>query len=60
MRQTLVAILEKHGFALSDVSSARLEFTFASDYGDGSLYGVRSTVVYRGRTFERFLPRQVR
>jgi hypothetical protein len=56
MRQTLAAILEQHGFRLADVTSARLEFTFPSGYGDGSLYSVRSTLVYRGRTYERFLP----
>ena len=56
MRETLMAMLDKQGLAFTDVTSARLEFTFPSGYGDGSLYGVRSSLVYRGRTFERFLP----
>jgi hypothetical protein len=56
MRQTLAVILEKHGFDFADLTSARLDFTFPTGYGDGSLYSVRSTLVYRGRTFERFLP----
>ena len=56
MRQTLKAILEKHGFDFADVTSARLEFTFPTGYGDGSLYSVRATLVYRGRTLERYLP----
>jgi hypothetical protein len=56
MRKTLAAILEKHGFSLADVTSAQLEFTFPSGYGDASLYSVRSTLVCRGRTFECFLP----
>ena len=56
MKQTLAAILEKHGFDFTDLTSARLEFTFPSGYGDGSLYSVRSMLVYRGRTFERLLP----
>ena len=56
MRQTLAAMLQKHGFDFNDLTSARLEFTFPTGYGDGSIYSVRSTLVYRGRTFERFLP----
>jgi hypothetical protein len=56
LREALAAMLDKQGFSFADVTSARLEFTFPSEYGDGSLYSVRSSVVYRGRTFERFLP----
>jgi hypothetical protein len=56
LRQTLVTMLKKHGFELGDLTSARLEFTFPSGYGDGSLYQVRSIVLSRGRTFARFLP----
>jgi hypothetical protein len=56
MRETLAAILQKHGFDFAEVTSANLEFTFPIGYGDGSLYSVRSTLIYRGRNFERFLP----
>lgn len=56
MRQTLAAILQKNGFDFAEITSASLEFTFPIGYGDGSLYSVRSTLVYRGRVFERFLP----
>ena len=56
MRQMLAAILEKHGFDFTELTTAQLEFTFPTGYGDGSLYSVRSTLVYRGRTFERLLP----
>ena len=57
MRQTLAAILEKHGFRLADVTSARLEFTLPQRLRRRfALARVRSTLVYRGRTYERFLP----
>lgn len=56
LRQTLASLLEKHGFSLGDLAEAELEFRFPEAYGDGSLYSVRSRLVCRGRTFERYLP----
>jgi hypothetical protein len=56
LKATFAAIVNKHGFELADLESARLDFTFPEGYGDCSLYQVRSILVSRGRTFERSVP----
>ena len=52
LRETFIHLLETHGFLLSDLTVASLEFTFPQGYGDYSFYRVRSVLTAKGRTFE--------